>query len=212
MNCNKMKQKRGLFLALGMALLAGCSSPAPAADPVQKSEQEPTKTPEPAEHPESLVVYFSASGNTERLAQEIAVQTDSTTFVIEPEQPYTEDDLKYNDDSSRVCQQHDNVLSQEIPLVISVPEHWEEYDVIYLGYPIWWGQAAWPVSSFVQANSFEGKTVYPFCTSSSSPAGNSGESLAQLAGSGTWMPAERFSADAGEDEIRAWLETVQSAE
>lgn len=139
MNCNKMKQKRGLFLALGMALLAGCSSPAPAADPVQKSEQEPTKTPEPAEHPESLVVYFSATGNTERLAQEIAVQTDSTTFVIEPEQPYTEDDLKYNDDSSRVCQQHDNVLSQEIPLVISVPEHWEEYDVIYLGYPIWWG-------------------------------------------------------------------------
>lgn len=85
MNSNKMKHKRGLFLALGMTVLAGCSSPAPAADPVQEPEQEPAKTPEPAENSESLVVYFSATGNTERLAQKIAVQTDSTTFVIEPE-------------------------------------------------------------------------------------------------------------------------------
>ena len=80
---------------------------------------------------------------------------------------------------------------------------------MFIGYPIWWFEAAWPVESFVRANDFTGKTVIPFCTSASSGIGNSGELLAQAAGTGTWLDGQRFSSGVSESDIRSWLAALE---
>ena len=84
-------------------------------------------------------------------------------------------------------------------------ENWDSYDTVFIGYPIWWGIAAWPVDGFVEANDFTGKTVIPFCTSSSSGLGESGALLAELAGSGDWQEGQRFRSSAAQSDIEAWI-------
>ncbi len=84
-------------------------------------------------------------------------------------------------------------------------ENWEDYDTVFIGYPIWWGIAAWPTDSFVKANDFTGKTVIPFCTSSSSGLGESGELLAEEAGTGNWLEGERFSSGVSEEKVKEWV-------
>ena len=87
-------------------------------------------------------------------------------------------------------------------------ENWDSYDTVFIGYPIWWGIAAWPVSSFVSANDFGGKTVIPFCTSSSSGLSQSGTLLEQAAGSGTWLEGMRFRSSVSESDVTAWVESL----
>ena len=87
-------------------------------------------------------------------------------------------------------------------------DNWADYDVIFLGYPIWWGIAAWPVNGFVEANDFTGKTVIPFCTSSSSGLGESGQLLAELAGTGDWLEGQRFRSGASQADVTAWVESL----
>ena len=82
---------------------------------------------------------------------------------------------------------------------------WDDYDTVFIGYPIWWGIAAWPMSSFVAVNDFTGKTVIPFCTSVSSGIGQSGELLAELADVGTWLDGQRFSRSSSEADIASWV-------
>ena len=79
---------------------------------------------------------------------------------------------------------------------------------MFIGYPIWWGIAAWPVSSFVAANDFTGKTVIPFCTSSSSGLGESGDLLADLAGTGDWQEGERFRSSASSEDVSEWVDSL----
>lgn len=153
----------------------------------------------------TLVVYFSATGNTETAAQYIAAATNGELFEIEPSEPYTSDDLNWNDDNSRVMREHDNPEERDVELVVSTADNWNEYDTVFIGYPIWWGIAAWPVDTFVKANDFTGKTVIPFCTSSSSDLGESGTLLRDMAGTGNWLEGNRFSSNVSESDIQAWI-------
>lgn len=153
----------------------------------------------------SLVVYFSATGNTERVAQMIAEETGADLFELTPSVPYTDADLDWTDPESRVNAEHEDESLRDIDLVEETVPDWDDYDTVYLGYPIWWGIAAWPVDGFVRANDFTGKTVIPFATSSSSGMGQSGELLADLAGSGDWQEGMRFSSSASASEVQDWL-------
>ena len=126
-------------------------------------------------------------------------------FALEPVTPYTDADLDYNDSGSRTSQERADPALQEVPLVSAAVDGWDIYDTVFVGYPIWWGGAAWPVNGFVTGNDFAGKRVIPFCTSGGSGLGRSGERLAELAGSGDWAEGRRFSAGASAEEIAAWL-------
>lgn len=155
-----------------------------------------------------LVVYYSATGNTERVANSIAEATGGDLFEIEPTEPYTDDDLNWNDESSRVSREYEDESLRDVPLVNTTVDGWDDYDTVFIGYPIWWGIAAWPVDGFVEANDFSDKTVIAFATSASSGMGQSGELLADLAGTGDWQDGMRFSSGAGDDEVQEWVETL----
>lgn len=154
----------------------------------------------------TLVVYYSASGNTENVANYIAAKTGADVFELEPAEPYSSDDLDWTDRDSRVSQEYANPEQRDVELVATEAPDWESYDTVFIGYPIWWHIAAWPVDGFIAANDFTGKTVIPFCTSSSSGLGESGELLAEAAGTGNWLEGERFQSRASEEEVQAWVE------
>lgn len=159
-----------------------------------------------AEGGKTLVVYYSATGNTEGAAGYIAAATDADVFVLEPVEPYSSEDLDWTDENSRVVYEHDNPETRNVELVAATVDDWDSYDTVFIGYPIWWHIAAWPVNGFVAANDFTGKTVIPFCTSSSSDLGESGELLAEAAGTGNWLEGARFPSSASEETVRAWVE------
>lgn len=156
-----------------------------------------------------MVVYYSATGNTENVAKTIAAATDGDLFELEPAEPYGDADLNWTDDNSRVVREHDNPDERHIALIKSTVENWDEYDTVFIGYPIWWGIAAWPVDGFIEANDFTGKTVIPFATSASSGLGKSGELLSEMAGTGDWQEGQRFSSGADESDVTAWVESLE---
>lgn len=160
----------------------------------------------------TLVVYYSASGNTEKVAHEIAEATDADTFEITPVDPYTEEDLNWRNENSRVNQEHEDESLRTVELTTTEVPDWDAYDTVFIGYPIWWSIAAWPVDGFVSANDFTGKTVIPFCTSTSSSIGESGELLAQLAGTGDWLEGERFPSSADQTDIDEWITSLNLTE
>ena len=165
--------------------------------------------PEPApEEGSVLVAYFSATGNTERVANAIAAATGGDLFELTPVEPYTDADLNWTDEDSRVVYEYENPDQRDTELVTYAPDNWADYDVVFVGYPIWWYDAAWPVEGFVTENDFTGKTVIPFCTSSSSGIGESGERLAGLAGTGDWLEGERFRSSASDDDVQAWADSL----
>ena len=155
-----------------------------------------------------LVVYFSAQGHMEEVAGKIAQNLGGDVFSIEPSNPYTSDDLDWTDSNSRVSREHEDESLRDMELEVSTPDNWESYDTVLIGYPIWWGIAAWPTNAFVQANDFTGKTVIPFCTSSSSGLGESGSLLEEAANGGTWQDGYRFSSNPSDDEIREWTDSL----
>lgn len=157
-----------------------------------------------------LVAYYSATGNTERVAQTIADATGGDLFAIEPTEPYTDEDLNWNNEDSRVSREHEDESLRDVPLVNTTVENWDDYDTVFIGYPIWWGIAAWPVDGFVEANDFSGKTVIPFATSASSGMGQSGELLADLAGTGEWQEGMRFSGGVDDAEVQDWLSMLNA--
>lgn len=156
----------------------------------------------------TLVVYFSASGNTERVAEVIADAAGGELFELVPVEPYTDDDLDYTDDNSRVSQEHEDESLRHVELVENTVEEWRAVKNVYVGYPIWWSEAAWPVNAFIEANDFTGKTVIPFCTSASSGLGESGELLAEMAGTGEWLEGIRFQSSVSEEDVAAWVESL----
>lgn len=219
-----MKKLTAILLILVMALsLAACGNTVdtpmntPKEDNAQASADTPAETPSATDTPadtvpeqpqtgKTLVVYFSASGNTARVAKDIADAVGADLFEIVPAEPYTSDDLNYNNSSSRVSREHDNETLRNVELSAAEVENWDTYDTVFIGYPIWWGIAAWPVSSFVTANDFAGKTVIPFATSASSGIGDSGTLLAQAADSGDWQDGQRFSSNAAAEEVQSWAD------
>ena len=152
-----------------------------------------------------LVVYYSATGNTEEAANYIAQATGGDLFELEPVEPYTDDDLNWTDDNSRVSQEYADESLRDVELVADTVDNWDQYDTVFIGYPIWWGIAAWPVDGFIEVNDFTGKTVIPFCTSSSSSLGESGQLLAELAGTGDWQEGMRFRSGVSEEDVQSWI-------
>ena len=168
--------------------------------------------PEPApEEGSVLVAYFSATGNTERVANAIAAATGGDLFELTPVEPYTDADLNWTDEDSRVVYEYENPDERDTELVAYTPDNWADYDVVFVGYPIWWYDAAWPVEGFVTENDFTGKTVIPFCTSSSSGLGQSGDLLEELAGTGNWLEGQRFRGGAPAADVAAWVESLDLA-
>lgn len=164
-------------------------------------------TPDPApDGARVLVAYFSASGNTETVAGYIAGALDADILALIPEEPYTDADLDWTASGSRVNREHEDEALQNVTLAADTVPNWDDYDTVFIGYPIWWGSAAWPVNGFVLANDFTGKTVIPFCTSSSSGLGQSGALLEELAGSGTWVEGRRFSPQASRSDVETWVD------
>ena len=207
-------------MALSLAACGGNDSSDQSANQTQEEAAPPADTAENAVAPESsgngaaaadsnvLVVYYSASGNTETAANYIAQATGGDIFEITPAEPYTSDDLNWTDDNSRVSREHEDESLRDVELTTTEVENWDSYDTVFIGYPIWWGIAAWPVDGFVEANDFSGKTVIPFCTSSSSGLGQSGELLAQLAGTGDWQEGQRFRSSASQEDVNEWVDSL----
>ena len=153
----------------------------------------------------AIVVYYSGSGNTKRVAEFIADELNADTFEIVPSEPYSDADLDWTDKSSRVNREHDDASLQDIKLVSTDVPNWSEYDVVLFGYPIWWREAAWVVNNFIKNNNFTGKTVVPFCTSTSSGLGSSGTNLEKMAGTGNWLEGKRFNEKPDESSVREWV-------
>jgi len=179
-----------------------------AATETERPTQTSAGTTTDSETGKTLVVYFSASGSTKTVANYIAETAGADLFELEPVEPYTDEDLNYNDSNSRVSREHDDESLRDVELVKVTPDNWDSYDTILIGYPIWWGGAAWPVDNFVKGNDFSGKTVIPFCTSSSSGLGQSGTLLEQMAGTGDWQDGQRFSSGASEEEVHDWVNSL----
>ena len=220
-----MKKLTALLLSVVLVLsLAACGSankPAssttqpetsapteqPATEPSESSSTAPAES-EPETQPETgktLVVYYSASGNTERVAKDIAEAAGADLFEIVPSELYTSDDLNWTNPDSRVSREHDDESLRDVPLTTTEVPDWDSYDTVFIGYPIWWGIAAWPVDTFVKNNDFTGKTVIPFATSSSSGMGQSGSLLADMAGTGEWQEGQRFSSGVSSDDVQSWV-------
>lgn len=179
----------------------------PATEPSESSSNAPAES-EPETQPETgktLVVYYSASGNTERVAKDIAEAAGADLFEIVPTEVYTSEDLNWTNPDSRVSREHDDESLRDVPLTTTEVPDWDSYDTVFIGYPIWWGIAAWPVDTFVKNNDFTGKTVIPFATSSSSGMGQSGSLLADMAGTGEWQEGQRFSSGVSSDEVQSWV-------
>ena len=222
-----MKKQIAVILMLTLALVsAGCgntpaqATPAPtpapaeasAATPAPASPPEATPAPaavaeapaEPVQVNKSLVVVFSCTGTTNGVAEKIAALTGAELVDLVPAQPYTAEDLNYNDRSTRATvEQNTPDARPEIASEISL----DGVTTLYLGYPIWWGQAPRIMSTFVESHDFTGITVVPFCTSGGSGAGRTGETLGEQAGTGTFLSSTRFSSGVSDSELQSWIDS-----
>lgn len=176
---------------------------------INTEQQNSTEENVTTETGKTLVVYFSAQGHTKEVAQRIANNLGVDIFELVPANEYTSDDLDWTDSNSRVTQEYEDESLRNIELVSSTVDNWEEYDTVLIGYPIWWGIAAWPVDTFVKANDFNGKTVIPFCTSSSSGLGESGTLLAEEANGGNWLEGHRFRSNPLEEDVDDWTDSLK---
>ena len=161
------------------------------------------------ENKKALVVYYSAQNHTKTVAEKIATNLNADIFEIVPENIYTSEDLNWSNSNSRVSKEHNDESLRDVKLKSTKVDNWENYDTILIGYPIWWGIAAWPVNTFVKDNDFTGKTVIPFCTSSSSGMGQSGKSLEMMANGGTWLEGRRFSSSVSDSVIKEWTDSLK---
>ena len=152
---------------------------------------------------DTIVVYFSATGTTKGVAERIASVTGGDIFELLPAEPYSDADLDWNDKNSRTTVEMNDPDVR--PAIANDTVDLNGYTTVYIGYPIWWGDAPRIMSTFVEAHDFDGKTVIPFCTSGGSGIGRSGSNLASQAGSGNWLDGDRLDAGIFENEIQDWI-------
>lgn len=219
-----MKRTRGIlgFVMAACLLggLAGCggqaasasaaparpasSSPASSAAADAASSEAAAASGVPAPEDGVLVAYFSATGNTRAVAEKIAALTGGDLYEIVPAQPYTNEDLDWRNSQSRSSQEMDDPDAR--PEIAGSPVEMDGYGTLYLGYPIWHGQAPRILSTFVESCDLEGVRVIPFCTSGSSGIGSSADSLAEQAGGGAWLEGRRFDSGVPDSELQAWID------
>lgn len=156
-----------------------------------------------AQESKILVAYFSATGTTEGVAEHIANGLNADIYEIVPEEPYTDADLDYNDNNSRTTIEMNDPDAR--PAISGSVENMEQYDIVFIGYPIWWGEAPRIVSTFVESYDFSGKTIVPFCTSGGSGMGSSAANLEQLTTGAQWLSGERLSGSDSQDEVLEWV-------
>lgn len=166
---------------------------------------EPADTEETGEeNSKVLVAYFSATGTTKTLAEYAADAMGADLYEIVPEEPYTDDDLNYSDRNTRATvEQNDKNVR---PAISGSVENMEQYEIVFLAFPIWWGEEPRIMDTFVEAYDFSGKTVVPFCTSGGSGIGSSGENMQSLStGDATWLDGERLSSSASREDMVDWI-------
>lgn len=176
---------------------------------VNNNNQNDNSEEKTAPNGKTLVVYYSATGSTKNVAEQISKNLNADLFEIVPEDIYTSEDLNWNNENSRVSREHNDESLRDVKLKNTKVDNWESYDTILIGYPIWWGVAAWPVDTFVKSNDFNDKTVIPFCTSASSGLGQSGDLLAKEANTGNWKDGHRFSSGASSSDIKTWTDNLK---
>lgn len=210
-----------MMTALLLTSLTACSNGSQAETEAHEEPEVQTETTAPAEteapaetasaetasHPDVLVVFFSATGTTKGVAERIASVTGGDLYEILAAEPYTAEDLNYNDSSSRTTkEQNDKNVRPEIA---GEDVSLDGYTTVYLGFPIWWGEEPRILDTFVEKYSFDGITVIPFCTSGSSGIGRSGTNLEENAGSGTWLEGRRFSGNVSEADLQTWIDSLK---
>lgn len=150
-----------------------------------------------------LVAYFSATNTTEGVAEHIANGLNADIYEIIPEEPYTDEDLDYNDNNSRSTLEMNDPSFR--PAIAGSVENMEQYTIVFLGYPIWWGEAPRIVSTFMESYDFSGKTIVPFCTSGGSGIGSSASNLEQLTSGATWLEGRRLNGSDSQDTVMEWV-------
>jgi flavodoxin len=151
-----------------------------------------------------LIAYFSCTGNTRSLAEQIAQASKAELYEIKPKIPYSSEDLNWRNNSSRVNIERNDPSSR--PAISDNVKNMEQYDIIFLGYPIWFGQAPNIIYTFLESYDFSGKTIVPFCTSGSSPIGTSASNLHKICSNNTtWLPGSRFAGNTSRSEIVTWI-------
>ena len=212
-----MTKKVKVFLIVLVVIIAGVGgyfvynaqkAPSPEEKEVTKVTNKST-TKNVQGNGKTLVVYYSAQNHTKDVAQKVAENLGADLFEIEPKEKYSEDDLDWTDDDSRVTKEHEDTSLRNVELKTTEVENWDQYDTVFIGYPIWWGIAAWPVDTFVKANDFSNKTVIPFCTSASSGLGESGTKLQKEAKGGNWQKGQRFSSCPSDSTIKDWTDSLK---
>ena len=150
-----------------------------------------------------LVAYFSATGTTKGVAEHIANGLNADIYEIVPEEAYTDADLDYNDNNSRTTIEMNDPDAR--PAISGSVENMEQYDIIFVGYPIWWGEAPRIVSTFMESYDFSGKTIVPFCTSGGSGIGSSASNLERLTSGATWLDGRRLNGSDSQDTVMEWV-------
>ena len=196
------------LLALGISACGAQEAAAPTvaatAAPTEAVQAEQTaETEAPAEGHKILVAYFSATHTTQGVAERLADGLNADLYEIVPAEPYTTADLNYHDNNSRTTLETNDTSIR--PAISGSVENMEQYDIVFLGYPIWWGDAPRIMSTFVESYDFTGKTIVPFCTSGGSGVGSSASNLEKLAGSGTWLSGRRFSGSDSQEKLLSWV-------
>lgn len=172
---------------------------------VFETQPEETETPE-AQEAKVLVAYFSATNTTEGVAEHIANGLGADLYEITPEDPYTDADLNYNDNNSRTTIEMNDPNVR--PAISGSVDNMEQYDIVFLGYPIWWGEAPRIVSTFMESYDFSGKTIVPFCTSGGSGIGSSATNLARLTNGATWLDGRRLNGSDSQDAVMEWVTSL----
>lgn len=219
-----MKKIMAFFLASFMAIsLAACGSSGGSAETsapessIVKSdateETEETKGTETesaadtgTEEAKILVAYFSATHTTEGVAGKIANGLNADLYEIVPEEPYTDEDLDYNDDNSRSTIEMNDPTAR--PAISGTVENMDQYDTVFIGYPIWWGDAPRIVSTFMESYDFSGKTIIPFCTSGGSGLGSSASNLEQLTSGAAWLDGKRLNGSDSQETVMEWVNSL----
>lgn len=188
----------GVLIVICIILVAGISSYVDQDMSLQKDIKDNNQ------NLKTLVVYFSATHTTEKIAKHIVEEMNGDIYKIEPKNPYADDDLNYSNDQSRTSIEQNDQQSR--PKIKNKMKNIEDYDVIFLGYPIWHGQAPRIISTFLESYDFKNKTIVPFCTSHSSSIGSSDTNLYNLVDSSViWKKGERFSGDEEKQTIKQWI-------